>query len=203
LTRAPSATRLRCTCPATSLPSCAAVDFVLTAEGFIPVDGRSHALIVEGKTFQGTLDDGCTEFGWKGAAELEFSAPAEAFLARTVARITTDAHPIDAGVYSLVDDRRGDGSRGYIATIEERELGNAGALVGDPGAAAGEPHDANLVEVALEVTQPPRLVALDESKRFVESLENIRGRYIRAGVLDDNGDVAEGGSEHWLLVIGY
>ena len=41
------------------------VDFVLSAQGFVPVDGGRHLLIREGKAFQSALDDRSAEFRWE------------------------------------------------------------------------------------------------------------------------------------------
>jgi len=194
---------MHCKCRFVTSPprlSGAAIDFVLSSQGFVPVNGWGDILVGQLKAFQRALNHRGTKVGGKGAAEFEFRAAAESFLASTVAPMPAYAHAVHARVHALVDDGRRDWRGRDVATRKEGKLGDARALVPYPGPAAGESDDADLVEVAPEVTQAPRLVALDQRERLVESSEHVRGRDVWSRVLDRHRDAANYmrfNASHW------
>src|SRR5688572_20788 len=170
--------------------SCSAIDLVLASKGLVPVNGGGDILIGEFEALQRALNHWGTKVSGERAAEFEFRAPAESFFASPVAPVAAHAHAVDARMHALVDyGGRYWGGRD-VPTREEGELGDARALVRDPGPTAGESDDADLVEVAPEVTQAPRLVALDQRERLVEASEHVRGRDVRSRVLDRHWNAA-------------
>src|SRR6185503_12558274 len=75
---------------------------------------------------------------------------------------------------------------GKVVVDAERELEETRALVVEVGAAAREPFDDYVSEIALQMAEVMRRVPIDEGERGVQARDHVCGRDIRPGILDDN-----------------